>query len=58
MSNQLSFGGKHLYEPMIALVILIVLYNTAGYLALRFGKPKYMSLHVVAAKSTDAEKAK
>ena len=42
---------------MLALLALILLYHTAGYFALRFGKPKYLPLTVGPAPSA-AEKSK
>ena len=48
LDDQLSFGGRHLWEPFLGLLVLILLYNFIGYLGLRFGKPKYLPLRLSA----------
>jgi len=32
IEHNLGFGGKHLFEPFLGLLVLIVLYNSIGAL--------------------------
>lgn len=41
---RLGFEGNHLWEAYVGLASLVFGYNLAGYLVLRFTKPKYLPL--------------